>query len=76
MSSPERVRFTVSPDGGAVLADELSLELSTLFGLAASVRRVPAASVGLKPWPLILSVIKISGAVAPSRAYRQLAPGL
>jgi hypothetical protein len=72
MSNPERVRLTVSL-GCCVLAALLSVEPPVLAGLAPSVRRVPAVSVGLKPWPLIRSVIRnISGVETPVRAYRPL----
>src|SRR5882672_5178171 len=53
---PERVRLTWSDVLGALVA-ELSADDEPPARLVASVRRVPAASVGRKPWPLILSVI-------------------
>jgi hypothetical protein len=71
-STPERVKLTVSPVLD-VLEAALSDALLVLAGFAASVRRVEAVSVGLKPCPLIRSVIcDLSGAVAPQGAYRPL----
>src|SRR5262245_55250105 len=56
MSTPERVRLTWSDvlDG---VAAELSADDEPPARFDASARRVPGASAGRKPWPLIRSVI-------------------
>src|SRR5215470_14102035 len=74
-SNADGVMLTVSPAGATVASVDVVPCPAPDF--APSVRRAPEVSKGLKPWPLIRSVIaNHSGALAPQRAYRRLAAQL
>ena len=74
-SNAELVMLTVSPACGALGSDDAAPWPAPVF--APSVRRAPEVSKGLKPWPLIRSVMAITPAHSRLNVlYRRLRPQL